>query len=153
MEANTINKYKNKSYSQLHKTAKKWFNQFIRLRDTDDYGYGVCISSGNRLKYGSMNSHAGHLFSGGKFKNLEFNEDKVHLQGRSDNYYNHGNEAAYTINLINKIGVERVSELQRLSILSKRMPFKQDRYYIIDIIEKYKVKVKELAKGKMFEIN
>ena len=53
MEANTINKYKNKSYRKLHERAKFYFHKFIRLRDTDDQGYGVCISSGQRVRYGT----------------------------------------------------------------------------------------------------
>ena len=151
IEANTIKKYSKKSYSQLHERAKFWFHKFIRLRDTDDYGYGNCISSGQRLKYGNENCQAGHLYSAGKYRTLEFNEDNVNLQGKSDNYYNHGNETAYIFNLIRKIGFERVQELRKLSLISKRTPFKEDRFLMIEIIEKYKIKVKHLSKTKMFK--
>ena len=152
MDAKTIQKYKKKSYSQLHTTAKRWFNKFIRLRDVDDHGYGICISSGQMLKYGTNIAQAGHFMSAGKFKALEFNEDNVHLQGLSDNYYNHGNESMYRVNLVRKIGIERVENLEQIALISKRTTFKHDRFLMIDIIEKYKVKVKEISKTKMFKI-
>ena len=147
-----IKKYKNKSYSQLHKTSKRWFNQFIRLRDTDDNGYGNCISNGQRLKYGTKQAQAGHFFPGGQFKNLEFNEDNVHLQSLSDNYYGHSQGAMYSVNLLSKIGQERFLKLQQLAQQSKRNLFKEDRFLMIDIIETYKLKVKELSKSKNFKI-
>lgn len=153
MDAKVIQKYKKKSYGQLHKRAKFYFNKFIRLRDTDDNGYGKCISSDQSLKYGNENCQAGHLYSAGKYRTLEFNEDNVNLQGMSDNYYNHGNETAYIFNLIRKIGHERVQELRKLSLISKRIPFKEDRFLMIEIIEKYKIKVKQLSKSKMFKVS
>lgn len=151
MEANTIKKYSKKSYKQLHRTAKDWFHKFIRLRDTDDNGYGNCISSGQRLKYGTEECQAGHWFPGGHYKALEFNADNVNLQGKSDNYYKSGAGPMYRINLIKKIGPYRVEELERIALISKRTSFKEDRFLMIEIIEKYKIKVKQLSKTKMFK--
>ena len=151
MEANTIQKYTKKSYSQLHKTAKKWFNQFIRLRDTDEYGYGVCIATGKRLRYGTEEAQAGHFYSGGLHKSLEFNEDNVNLQSKQDNYFGH-DFASYSCNLIAKIGMDKMKKLDRLAKQGKRGINKQDRFLMIDIIETYKKKVKELSKGKMFGV-
>jgi len=152
MESTTIKRYKGKSYSQLRERAKHYFHKFIRLRDTDDYGYGNCISSGQPLRFGTINCQAGHYKSAGKYKALEFNEDNVNLQGKSDNYFNGGNESDYRYFLVQKIGPERVSELERLALISKRTPFREDRFLMIEIIEKYKAKCKELAKTKMFEV-
>lgn len=149
MNASTIQKYKSKSYSQLHKRAKFYFNKFIRLRDTDEYGYGLCISSGQRLKYGNENCQAGHYIAG-TCKVLEFNEDNVNLQGKSDNYFKSGHQSMYRINLVKKIGTERVSDLEDMYQVSKRTVRRNDRFLIIEIIETYKLKVKELEKTKMF---
>jgi hypothetical protein len=149
MEAKIIRKYNKKRYSQLHERAKFYFKKFIRLRDTDDLGYGRCISSGQPLKYGTEDCQAGHYFSAGDYKILEFNEDNVNLQGKSDNYYKSGAGPIYRINLVKKIGVERVEELEKIVLISKRDPFKEDRFLMIEIIEKYKVKVKKLAKTNM----
>ena len=151
MDSNTIKKYRNKSYSKLHKTAKTWFHKFIRLRDTDDIGYGRCIATGQRLKYGTVKSQAGHYFSASKYRALEFNEDNVHLQSLQDNYFGH-DFGSYSYNLRLKIGKDKFEKLEQLAMISKRENFKEDRFLMIELIEKYKVKVKELAKEKMFEV-
>lgn len=150
MEAKIIQKYKSKSLPALRRTAKTWFNKFIRLRDTDDYGYGNCISSGQGLKYGNEMCQAGHFYSGGDFPSLEFHEHNVNLQGKSDNYFNGANLLQYRKNLINKIGIEAVEELELLAAASKRKPFKHDRFRFIEVIEEYKGKCKILLKDKMF---
>lgn len=143
MEVKTINKYKNKSIPALRKTAKKWFNLFIRLRDTDADGYGHCISSGQVLRLNTENCQAGHYYSGGKYPSLEFNEYNVNLQGKSDNYFNSGNLIEYRKRLIDKIGEENVLELDRIAEQSKKTHYKHDRFFLIEVIEKYKIKVKE----------
>ena len=150
MKATSIKRYKGKSYSQLHERAKYYFHKFIRLRDTDDCGYGLCISSGQRLKYGTEECQAGHWFPAGHYKSLEFNEYNVNLQGKSDNYYKSGAGPMYRIHLVEKIGIEHVEKLEQLAIISNRTPFRQDRFLMIEIIEKFKMKCKELSKTKMF---
>ena len=138
LDAKTIKKYSKKSISQLKALATKHFNLFIRERDTDDNGFGRCISSGQHLRIPSQLAHAGHFYIGAKYPELKFNEDNVHLQGKSDNYFNSGNLLDYRKNLINKIGLERVEELDRLGSISKRTLFKWDRLALIEVIEKYK---------------
>ena len=151
MDANTIKKYSKKSYSQLHRTAKDWFHKFIRLRDTDDYGYGNCIATGKRLKYGNDEAQAGHFYSAGLHKTLEFNEDNVNLQSKQDNYFSH-DFASYSCNLIAKIGIDKVKKLDRLAKQGKRGIHKEDRFLMIEKIEYYKAKVKEISKTKMFKV-
>lgn len=139
MNSKTVQKYSNKSISQLKSLATKHFNLFIRERDTDGYGLGRCISSGKPLRIPSKNAHAGHFYSGGKYPLLKFNEDNVNLQGKSDNYFNGGNLLEYRKNLINKIGIDRVELLDRLASMSKQTTFKLDRFFLIEIIEKYSI--------------
>ena len=138
MDVKTIQKYKSKSVANLLITATRHFNKFIRLRDTDVNGFGRCISSGVPLRVPSKNAHAGHFYSGGKYSELRFNEDNVHLQGKSENYFNSGNENEYRRNLLKKIGVERVEKLDLISAQSKRNSYKWDRFFLIEVIEKYK---------------
>ncbi|GAA4272034.1 recombination protein NinG [Aquimarina gracilis] len=145
MDVKTIQKYRDKSVAQLREIATTHFNKFIRYRDTDSNGFGRCISSGQPLRVPSKKAQAGHFYSGGKFPELKFNEDNVHLQGLSDNYYNGANLLQYRKNLIKKIGIERVEELDRIADMSKSNRFKWDRIHLIEVIEKYKGKWKEVA--------
>lgn len=137
MEASTIQKYKNSSVPKLMLRAVYYFNAFIRNRDAPN-GHGICISSGKRLLVPHKNSQAGHFYSGGKYPALRFNEDNVHLQGKSDNYFVGGNLLEYRKNLINKIGQERVDRLDMIAAQSKRAIYKWDRFFLIEVIEKYK---------------
>jgi len=147
-----LKKYRDKKYAALHKTAKEWFHKFIRLRDTDENGIGYCISSGRIVKYGTNNCQAGHFYPAGSFKSIEFNENNVHVQSLSDNYYRSANLNEYRPNLIKKIGQPEFDNLVYLAQLSKATRFKEDRFLMIEVIETYKVKVKELAKCKNFKI-
>jgi len=137
MKSETILKYNKKTIKQLLAIATTHFNAYIRQRDAPD-GFGRCISSGQPLKVPSENSQAGHYYSGGKYPSLKFNEDNVHLQGKSDNYFNSGNLLEYRKNLIHKIGLERVIRLDLIAERSKKAHFKWDRFFLIETIEKYK---------------
>jgi hypothetical protein len=147
-----ITKYKSKSLPALKKRAKFYFNKYIRLRDTDENGYGTCISSGQPLKYGTELAQAGHYFSGGHYPILEFNEDNVHLQGKSDNYFKSGNQLEYRTRLIKKIGVEKVEQLEFLAAQGKRISVKHSKFFFIDVIETYQKKCKEISTSKNFKI-
>jgi len=138
--------YKDKKVSELLRLATKYFNKFIRLRDTDENGYGRCISSGKLLKYGTEEAQAGHYWSAGKFPRLRFNEYNVNLQSRNVNYYKEGDHETYRKNLIKKYGKKIVEELDKIA--EDRSPFKWDRDYLIEVIETYKQKCKELQKEK-----
>ena len=150
MNAKIIQKYSKYSVKSLKSMAEKYFNLFIRLRDTDANGFGRCISSNTHLRVPSKNAHAGHFYSGGKYPELKFNEFNVNLQGKSDNYFNGGNENEYRRNLIKKIGVVEVEKLDFISAQSKRNSYKWDRFFLIETIEAYKIKSKELKKTKNF---
>ena len=138
MDIKTIKKYNGRSISWLKAKATTVFNAYIRKRDTDDNGYGRCISSGVPLKVPSQNAQAGHFYSGGHYPELKFNEDNVHLQGKSDNYFKSGNLIEYRKQLIKKIGLKRVEKLDFIADKSKKQSFKWDRFFLIEVIEKYK---------------
>jgi len=129
MNIKTIQKYKKKSIPQLKKIAEKHFNRFIRERDMDE----CCISCG------AYNvKQAGHFFSGGNYPNLKFNENNVNGQCVKCNYYLSGNLLEYRKNLIDKIGIDEVENLEFLAQRYKQTGYKWDRYFLIEIIEKYK---------------
>ena len=84
--------------------------------------------------------NAGHYISSGKSKFLTFNEDNVHLQCEYCNTYKHGNPIDYRINLIKKIGVDRVEYLEN----NRHKTKKYTREELYEIIDEYKKKVKSI---------
>ncbi|HDL2201950.1 TPA: recombination protein NinG, partial [Mannheimia haemolytica] len=111
------------------------FNKFIRLRDKDL----PCISCG-RHHQGQW--HAGHYKTVGGNPELRFNEDNVHRQCSVCNNHLHGNIVNYRVNLIEKIGLERVEFLER----KDHPPLKLTIEQIKDLIKVYKAKCKELER-------
>jgi hypothetical protein len=121
-----------KPLSQWMKDAQTVFNRYIRLRDANQ----PCICCG---KHYTGQYHAGHYLSVGAHPELRFCEDNVHKQKSSCNSFKSGNQAQYRINLIKKIGLERVEWLEG--------PHSPARYRIEDakeIIKIYKAKIKDL---------
>ena len=134
MEADLIQKYSKYSVSELIKIATKHFNAYIRKRDEGD----ACIS----CRRFSEKMQAGHFFSAGHHPALRFNEYNVNGQCVRCNMFLSGNLHEYGRNLVFKIGQEKISELNIIADTYKRTGFKWDRFSLIDIIEKYKLKNK-----------
>lgn len=132
-----IKRYSTKSIPDLIKIATKYFNRYIRLRDTQD-NYFVCISCNQPKSLDKL--EAGHYLSAGHNGIVRFNEDNVHGQCHRCNFHLHGNQSNYRIGLIKKIGNERVEMLESLS----RMRHKWSREGLINVIVTYKEKSKEL---------
>lgn len=122
-----------KSRPDWLKEAQKAFNEFIRLRDKDL----PCISCG---RYHAGQYHAGHYRSVGAYPELRFNEDNVHKQCSVCNNHKSGNAIEYRINLIRKIGLERVEFLER----HDHQPLKLSIDEIKELIKFYKAKCKGL---------
>jgi hypothetical protein len=121
--------YRNKTVPQLLKIAVRHFHLYIRNRDKGK----PCISCGKKRTL-----QAGHYYSAGQHPSLRFNEDNVHGQCLSCNYYMSGNLINYRINLTDKIGLDRLEALEEQVNLSKKNAFKWSRFDLVDIIEKYK---------------
>lgn len=104
-----------KSRSDHLREAQSAFNEFIRLRDAHE----PCISCG---RYHDGQYHAGHYRTVGANPELRFDEDNVHKQCAPCNNHKSGDIVNYRINLVAKIGAERVArlesphELQKLNI-------------------------------------
>lgn len=110
------------------------FNAFIRERDK----HQSCISCGTQ-KW-TIQYCAGHYLTRGGHPELRFDEDNAHKQCNTKCNLNlSGNIAAYRINLVKKIGVERVEILE-----GKHDP----KHYNIDdikaITKTYRLKTKQL---------
>lgn len=123
-----------KSKAQWLKETQSKFNEFIRLRDHDK----PCISCGRHHK---GQYHAGHYISVGAAPELRFDEGNCHKQCSACNNYLSGNLINYRVNLIKKIGLERVEALEG--------PHETKKYTIEQIKEikkQYSDKCKELKK-------
>lgn len=116
------------------KLAQTVFNKYIRLRDKDK----PCISCG--AKAGTYTITAGHYFPSTN-KSVTFNEDNLHGQCWFNcNSSKSGNLAEYRIGLIERIGVERLEQLEAES--RKTRKFTTDE--LKEIISTYKKKIKEM---------
>jgi len=94
------------------KPRSKWLaeaqaavNQYVRLVDQAL----PCISCG---RYHQGQYHAGHYRSIGSMPSLRFNVHNIHKQCSACNNNLSGNLIAYRVNLIKKIGIDRVEWLE-----------------------------------------
>lgn len=92
-----------KSYRK--KMAQQAFNAYIRIRDNDL----PCISC---QRYHNGQYHAGHYRSVGSSPELRFEEHNCHKQCSACNNYLSGNIGNYRINLVKKIGEDKVDWLE-----------------------------------------
>ena len=124
-----VQKYSKYFLPKLLEKATFKFNAYIRNRDEGK----PCISCG---KFVSL--QAGHFYSGGHYSALRFSEDNVHGQCKRCNYFLSGDLNNYRKNLISRIGIKKVEELDNLAAYFKKHSYKWDRFFLINIIEKYK---------------
>ena len=124
-------KEKLKSRGEYAKEAQTAFNAWIRERD----GGQVCISCQKPPK----KKNAGHYRSVGAAPELRFEPLNVHLQCEHCNTYLSSNAIDYRINLIKKIGADKLEWLEG--------PHEPKKYTIDDLKQikaDYKAKLKEL---------
>lgn len=120
-----------KTKSDWLKDLQVVFNKFIRLRDS-----GLnCISCNKPPK----KKNAGHYRSVGANPELRFTELNCHLQCEHCNTYLHGNLINYRINLVERIGIEKVEWLE-----GHHEPLHLSVDEIKKQIKKYKTKIKSL---------
>jgi hypothetical protein len=124
-----------KPLSHWLRATQRVFNEYIVLRDRDL----PCISSG---EWDAEYWHAGHYRSVGAASHLRFNEDNCHKQSGEQNIYQSGNIEKYRINLIKKIGLERVEALENDNSTKK-----WTREELEELRKIYRKKIKELKNG------
>lgn len=120
-----------KTNSDYIKELQVIFNKWVRLRDK-----GLnCISCQKPAK----KENCGHYRSAGGNPELRFEPLNCHLQCEYCNTYLHGNLIDYRINLINKIGLEKVEWLE-----GKHEPKKYSIEELKGLKVFYKLKIKQL---------
>ncbi|MEF8811674.1 MAG: recombination protein NinG [Bacteroidales bacterium] len=123
-----------KSTGQLIQLAQKETNRYVRLRDQDK----PCISC---MK--NSIDDAGHYIAVGRCEKLRFDLDNIHGQCRICNYHGGGETVDYRINLIKRIGKERVERLEEKYRILKRDTSKWDKVELILWIRQIRKKIKE----------
>lgn len=113
--------------------TQRAFNDYIRARDGD-----VCISCGSTT---AVSYHAGHYRTTAAASQLRFNEDNVHSQCSACNTHHSGNIGPYRINLITKIGLQRV-----LALESNNTPHRYTREELDGIRAHYRALLRALVK-------
>ena len=103
-----------KTITEYKKEAQAAVNAYIRVRDHNK----PCISCGC-MSVSSFGGHrgasgwdAGHYRSRGAAAHLSFNVFNIHKQCVKCNQWKAGNVVDYRINLIKRIGVERVERIE-----------------------------------------
>ena len=136
------------SYKTTKRKLNKIFSEFIRLRDSNEYGIGQCISCGkfitvwtkdDKLRF-NQQAHAGHYYSRGASKSLYYDEKNVNLQCVKCNTFMEGNKQGYAQGLIRRYGD---GILDFLAVKAKN----ESRLSTVDLellIREYEYKVKNL---------
>ena len=102
---------KNKTHSQLTSEAQAAINAFVRVRD-----YGKpCISCNKPMDWNTYGGKVdcGHYRSRGSAGHLRFNLFNMAAQCHACNRYLSGAVVDYRINLIGRIGIERVERIEQ----------------------------------------
>lgn len=115
------------------------FSEYIRLRDTNENGYGKCISCGKIIHY--KEGDAGHYVNR-SIMSLRYDEKNVNLQCRHCNRFLEGNMIGYNHGLVEKYGDGVINYLR----IKKSNICKIGRVEYEILIKEYQVKIKELKK-------
>lgn len=122
-----------KPLSHWMNMTQRAFNDYIRARDGD-----VCISCGSRT---AVSYHAGHYRTTAAASQLRFNEDGCNSQCASCNVHHSGAITQYRINLIAKIGLERV-----LALENNNTPHRYTREELDELRARYRALTRALIK-------
>ncbi len=119
----------------------KVFSEFVRLRDSNDEGIGLCISCGKPVHWKKANN--GHFVNRGHMS-LRFSETNCNLQCINCNLWDEGNNEGYRRGLIKKYGPEIIDKLY----LAKSQVNKFSKFELEAMVKHYKAEVKKLKEEK-----
>lgn len=122
-------------------TADKWFGRYIRLRDTDEDGYGQCISCSAWKPYSELD--CGHFVNRGRMS-LRYNEVNCNAQCRDCNRFDEGNNVGYVRGMLKKWGQDAVDLLES----KKRQIRRYAGWEYTEIAKYYRRQVKALYEQK-----
>lgn len=122
--------FKANDKSLLKKKAQAKVNEWVRLRDRNK----PCVSCGH-IK--GRQFHAGHYKPMGANPQLRYNTLNIHRQCSVCNNFNSGNLVPYRVELIKRIGLEKVEEIER-----NKSVVKYDSEYLKRLIRVFSKKIK-----------
>lgn len=98
--------------------ADKWFSQWIRLRDSDEEGFIVCVTSGKRMHW--KDSDCGHYISRAKLA-TRYDERNAHAQGGMANRFQGGHFLEHGLAIERIHGAGTRSALEQKAMMECRM--------------------------------
>jgi ribosomal protein L37E len=119
---------KSNSVSVLKRSLWSTFSKYIRLRDSDDYGYCHCITSGKPLFW--KEAQAGHFLSR-RYNNTLYHEQNVHAQSAYDNLHLSGNQYIYGKRVDEIYGAGTADKLLTLSRQEKKFTIEELQEMIV----------------------
>ena len=122
---------------QLVKKAQTAFNSYIRARDVGK----PCISCDKPLDGGANTFDAGHYRSVGSAPHMRYVEDQVHGQCKKCNRHLSGNAVEYRKRLLERIGLERLEQIESDNVLRK-----YTKEALIEIARHYNEQARQLTK-------
>lgn len=127
--------------SKVVKDLDNIFSQYIRLKYSDQYGYCICVTSGQKMFW--KEAQCGHFVSRGKYP-TRWDETNCHPQSVYSNIFLKGDYINYTIYMIDRYGREYVDELIDRSKQSVKIPTSE----LIEKIDYYKTEVARIKSEK-----
>lgn len=127
--------------SKVVKDLDAIFSQYIRLKESDEYGYCICVTSGQKMFW--TEAQCGHFVSRGKYP-TRWDETNCHPQSVYSNIFLKGDYINYTIYMIDRYGREYVDELIDRSKQSVKIPTNE----LIEKISYYKTEVERIKREK-----
>lgn len=135
-----------KTVTQLAKKATQLIQLRARLEETDQNGYGKCVSCGEVKEWCQLNG--GHFEAKGRTYNAaSVDRNNVHNQCVFCNNGKSGASAGYGIYMLERYGK---AEIERIFLLSKQQG---TREMFEASIERDRKICRELAKTKNFKVN
>ena len=132
---------KKHSISWHKKKVWRLISLFVRLKETDNYGYGFCVTCGAKTFW--KEGQAGH-FCDGRGNSILFDLRGIHLQCFKCNIWLSGNKLRYWVYMEKNFGRSTIDELIILSKMPRKFTISELEQMAID----YTLRTSEMLKGK-----
>jgi len=118
-----------------------WFSRYIRLRDTDENGYGKCFTCPRIVFW--KDGDCGHGIPR-QHKATKYNEKNNHLQCKFDNGFQGGKREIYKEEMNKRYGANTWDLME----LASKKTFKWSEFEIEALTNHYKQEAQNLLKQK-----